>query len=444
MTSPHRFSGNPSSGNSTSRGRSSRSRVSRRDLLRYGVAGASIAALGPFGRGLLPHASGAPLTNHKRVVVIYCYGGYDGLNLLVPITNQAYYDRRPTIQIADTDTLALSDSVDYGWHPNFTRMAGLYNDTDVAAFHKVGYPSANLSHFTSQDIYSWGVRGEFAPLGIPESGWIARYADLFAQTPLGAAALGIGRPLDFEGGSTNPFMATSLQNFDFNAAGLNADEETHRMNAAGAILDAFPGAGEAENDAGTALGQGQDLAQQVQAAVASYSSSFANAYPTTSPGAFLRDAAIMIQAGFETEVFFTGFSGWDTHTNQGAGAGVQANLVTRLDEAIGVFSDDLKEMGVWDDTLILIASEFGRRNFENSSQGTDHGHGNTFVAIGGGVNGGLYGVGPSESDIADNNWLDYGIDFRDIYREAITNHLGEDASAIFPEAQDINNTLGYV
>ena len=120
--------------------------------------------------------------------------------------------------------------------------------------------------------------------------------------------------------------------------------------------------------------------------------------------------------------------------------------MTRLDDALGTFVDDCKGMGVWNDMLILVSSEFGRRNFENGSNGTDHGHGNIFFAIGGRLtqSARLYGPEITETDIADQNWLHYEVDYRDIFREAVTNHLQGDGNTVFPEPQDINTVLGYV
>ena len=429
--------------------------VSRRDILRYTMAGAGIAALGPLGRGLVREASGAPLPNHKRAVSIFGYGGYDGLNLLVPITNNAYYNRRSTIAIQPGNAIDIGEDVaGYRLHPMFQRVAGLYNQGDVAIFRKVGYPQANLSHFISQDIHSWGVRGDFNPLGIDESGWIARYADLYATTPMGAAALGVGRPLEFEGGTTNPFMAASLAGFNFSASSIGTTDHLHRMNALQNVLAGWSGP-TLPTEAKNALDQGLQLADSIQTAVAEYEdpvtgSPFKDAYPVdqnnrlTTPGRYMRDAAILIRGGFETEVFMTGIGGWDTHGNQGNETGTQANLIARLDGAIGTFYDECVDMGIWNDTVILVSTEFGRRNFENGSNGTDHGHGNMFFALGGGVTGGLYGPPVTESDIADNNWLDYGVDYRDVFKELVSDHFGGNGAAVFPEPQDINTVLNYI
>ena len=192
------------------------------------------------------------------------------------------------------------------------------------------------------------------------------------------------------------------------------------------------------------LGQGDQFAGQIQGAVQNFQPAAGVTYPSSSPGRYLEDVATIIQAGFETRIFFTGFGGWDTHGDQGNETGRQADRITRLDEAIGNFVTDIKAMGVWNDTLILVVSEFGRRNFENSSNGTDHGHGNVFFAMGGNVLGGFYGPAITEADISNNGYLGYDIDFRDVYREAIADHLADDPTPIFPETQDINTNIGYL
>ena len=378
----------------------------------------------------------------KRLVVIFAYGGYDGLNLLVPTGNQAYYDRRSSIAVQPGDAIALNSATGYGLNPMFQRVGQLWNtDSAVAAIRRVGYPSQNLSHFISQDIYSHGVRSGFGSLPINPSGWVARVSNDMGLSATGAVAVGVGRPLEMEGATTTPLLASSLTAFRFNLDQSFQNNHRHRLETLRDLVSEFDGS-HLDEEASAALGQGLTLADDIQDAVANYSSTYDATYPTTTPGRFLKDIARLIQGGFDSQIFFTGFGGWDTHSNQGNGAGAQANLIERMDLAIGNFVDDLKEMGVWNDTAILIMSEFGRRNFENGSNGTDHGHGNNHFLIGGDVSGGLHGPDITESQIGDVNWMSYDIDFRDILRDIATNHLGADGNAIFPEAQQFNNTLG--
>ena len=171
--------------------KSPRRGVSRRDVIRYGIASTlGIAALGPLGKGILQSASGDPIPNYKRCIVIYCYGGYDGLQMVVPHGLGEYYTERPGIGIPAASTLSIN-KVGYGLNPGLPTVASCYADGDVAIFQKVGYPDDDLSHFESQNFYSWGVRNGFGPLGIDESGWVARFADLYTNDSLGAISVGV-------------------------------------------------------------------------------------------------------------------------------------------------------------------------------------------------------------------------------------------------------------
>lgn len=421
--------------------------VTRRDVLRYTMAGAGLTALGSLSRGFIRPAEGAPIQGLKRLVVIFASGGYDGLSLVVPYSNSAYYTRRPNISIPPPDAanpaaaLALSGTNAYGFHPRMLRLQGLWNAGQCAAIRKVGYPQENLSHFESTDIYGWGVRGGFGALPIDPSGWIARTSDNMNLSATGAVGIGVGRPLELEGAEATPLLVSNLSSFAFQQSSNSAAGHAHRMTTIQAVLDGYSGS-TLDHEAAEALDQGMALADSIQVAVQSYTSTAV--YPSNSPGSQLRDVARLIQGGFDSQIFFTGIGGFDTHGDQGNGTGFMANLVDRLDQAIGAFADDMVAMGTWNDTVVLVISEFGRRNFQNTSAGTDHGHGNQFIAAGGPLNGGLYGPDITESEIANTSWLGYNIDFRDIYRNLVTNHLGGNGNAVFPEAQQFNNNVELV
>ena len=155
-------------------------------------------------------------------------------------------------------------------------------------------------------------------------------------------------------------------------------------------------------------------------------------YPQAGLGAFLQDAARLIQSSLVgTRVIYTGLGGWDTHSNQ---IGSHERILGTVDQSVAALEQDLKAMGKWEETAICIFTEFGRINFENSSGGTDHGKGSCYLLIGGAVNGGIYGNTPSETQLS-KNWLDMEIDFRNVFAEAIT-WLGFDPDPIFPETYD--------
>ncbi|MHC5012071.1 MAG: DUF1501 domain-containing protein [Planctomycetota bacterium] len=450
--------------------------VTRRDIIRFAAAGMGVAALGPMGAGLLREASGAP-TTQNFTIILNLLGGVDTLNMVIPTSLPEYYTRRfmdpvtglPTgpvsIAIPPGQELSLNGGPGntgvntYGLHPALPNIQQMWDNGDVAILHNMGYPIDNLSHFTSEDIYSLGVRGDFGSLGIPKSGWIARYADNYAPTPMGAVSVGVGRRLDFVGGTSNPFLVNSLATFRYleDTAYLNNHE--YRIEIIRDVLDNFAGTG-LQGDIADAIGQGHDLADQIQAAVADYETFGSTADYRASNGNVynihrsMQDIARLLHFGFESRILYTGFGGYDTHGDQGAGTGRQANLFDRLDTAVEAFRQDAVAMGIWDQTVIILITEFGRRNFQNGSGGTDHGHGASFMAIGGGVTGGMYGNEISSADL-NLDWVgqgssdtDHGTDFRDMYRENLTDHLGADLAGVntdvFPEPQPKNEVLGYI
>lgn len=417
--------------------------LTRRDALRWSLAGVGLMALGPAAR-LLPTAMGAPQPL-KRMVVMNCFGGNDTLNMFVPTTLSPYYTRRTGLALLESECLPLQGTSAYRMHPAMPKIAALWNDGEVAAVNRVGYPKANLSHFESMDIMSFGVRNGFAPLGMPQSGWLARFCDEYAPTPLGAVAVNVGRPRDIVGGATTPLPVSRLSSFKILGAGAGGGSYTpahyHRLAAAKEIISSFSGTGRTAAQK-TALSQAHDLTTQVQSAVTNFTT------PVTYPagnrlGDQMKDIAILIQGGFETRIFYTGFGGFDTHSAQGTAAGAQATLFQRMDDAVGAFVDDMKAMNVWNDMVIVIVTEFGRRNYVNGSLGTDHGHAFTALVLGGRVRGGVYGPLLTEADI-NAEYPSYAVDFRSIYKEVLDRHMNLNPNPVFPEPLAIENTLGLI
>jgi uncharacterized protein (DUF1501 family) len=424
--------------------------ASRRDVLKYTLAGAGLVALGPLHRKWMPEATGAVATQNT-LSIINLFGGNDGLNMVVPRTLPSYFTLRPTIAIPAGQELPLTGgprpTTTYGLNPRLVNIKNLWDEGRVAIVNLVGYPNGNESHFESEDIWSFGMRNGFGGTGFPVSGWIARYADLYAPTPLGAISVGVGRRRDFVGGSTNPLLLNRLRDFRFQVDGAYTNNHAHRMETVRRML-ANAGGGPSA-DARAALDSAHALVDQVQAAIASYTSTVT--YPSGGVGSYMRDIARLIQAGFPTRVFYTGFGGFDTHGEQnavdpttGLVTGQHANLMTSLDNAVAAFVADAKAMGIWANTTIAVISEFGRRNYENGSLGTDHAEAAAMFVIGGSVNGGMYGPDITEAMI-NEEVLEYQVDFRDIYREILSDHLGAGSLAtVFPETQPISTTLGLI
>src|SRR6185295_10205304 len=173
------------------------------------------------------------------------------------------------------------------------------------------------------------------------------------------------------------------------------------------------------------------------AAVGQYTPSIA--YPNNGFGQALQAIAGAMAKGIGTKVFWLQTGGFDTHASQDttADAGAYVRLMVSLNDGLTAFYNDLKNLGLLNDTLLLSFSEFGRRVTENGSKGTDHGAASVLLAMGGGVHGGLFGTAPSLSADAENPTLEnnaadvrYETDFRSVYAKVIDNWLGGDSVGV--------------
>ncbi len=162
------------------------------------------------------------------------------------------------------------------------------------------------------------------------------------------------------------------------------------------------------------------LGEEIRSKTAGFTSS------GTARGEFYR-AAQLASARLGTQIFKVEYGGFDTHGSQ-----IEANarLFPRLDSEFRQFKNDMVNLGLWDRTAVLFYSEFGRRNAENGSPGTDHGHGGHMWLCGPRVRGGLLGQAPTASDLGEDN-LPYYVDFRGVYSQVIRNWLGFDPAPIF-------------
>ena len=418
--------------------------VSRRDLMGGGLAGLGMAMLGPIAAQARAAAPPTPAASKAPniLVIVQLRGGNDGINTIVPVTLSQYAARRPNVGVSEASCLSMASgpyaTATYKMHPAIPNLNALWTAGQLAVVNKIGFPDPNLSHFKSLDTWGLGVRGSFTPLGIPLSGWVARYADAHAPDPFGAVQVGFGRPTALMGGQTMRFMASNLSRYRFNADPSYLSSHAHRLNTVRRILGR--GGSNLPHAAGQAAKLAHDLIDQVQAAVAGYAS--AVTYPNEELANNLRDAATLIQANLGTRIVYTGLDGFDTHGAQGILSGRHPDLLADVDAALAAFEQDLKAMGVWDQTTIALVSEFGRRNYDNNSGGTDHGMGNCMMLTGGAIRGGIYGTDLTNADLLSDN-LPWEIDFRTIYGEIMAQHMGvADVDAIFPEPGSVGTPLG--
>lgn len=401
----------------------------RRKLLKYGLGTAGLTALGP-----MANIAQAMADNRKFVVLVNLDGGNDSLNTVVPLNIGAYHDRRPSLAIdtpLDLTTGAAATS-EYGLHPNLTGLQALHGEGSLAMIQKVGYPNANKSHFTSKDVFHTGDTSSLS--ANDKTGWVARYAQLYNKHSLGCISVGYNAKA-LQGPDVNLLQMSKLSSFSYKTDSRYAGESSRRLAIAKAMLERHSGTGNSQA-VKNAIQAGHQNIEKIEQIVSSYVPNVA--YDDSRFGQSMEGIAQLIHGGgLGTDIYYTGLGGFDTHSGQGATGGRHPNLMTDLNSGLEAFANDMKALGKWQDCVIVVFSEFGRRNFENGSGGTDHGAGQTMLVTGGAVSGGSYGSDLVTADIRDEANLPMEVDFRQVFSEIITTHLGKDAGPVFPDPDQL-------
>jgi uncharacterized protein (DUF1501 family) len=398
--------------------------LSRRVFLKNGAF--AFVSLG-FAPSFMARTAAAASGRSKQLIAIFQRGAVDGLSVVVPHGEAEYYHARPSIAIARPnggDAAAIDLDGFFGFNPRLRPLKALWDARLLAVVHACGSPDSTRSHFDAQDYM------ESATPGVKSTadGWLNRY--LQSQhadhpTPFRAVALTPQLPRMLQG--TAPALAVSqLAQFGIRAGQasetVGASFEAEYAAAADAVLN---GTGREAFDA---------IKMLKVADPAKYEPEHGADYPRSAFGQSLRQIAQLSKSNVGLEVAFADVGGWDTHVNQGAGQGQLANRLDDFGRSIAALVVDLGDRMA--DTVVLTMSEFGRAVNENGNRGTDHGHGNAMMVIGGNVRGGrVYGRWPG-LDVEqryDRRDLAVTTDFRDVFGEIVTRHLGlGDAHAIFP------------
>ena len=361
-------------------------------------------------------------TNKERsLVVIELNGGNDALNTLVPFNNGLYYDNRPGIGIPPEEVLPLDG--EYGFNPNMAEVKGLWDRGELAVIHGIGYPQPNRSHFRSRDIWYTAE-----PESIGTQGWLGaaiRDLDGRGENVLTGVNFGRGLPRALVCKGVPVASVGNLETY-----GLLPDiaDENVRLQALDALGRMYGPAGgrdivaQALSENGSQALLGADI---LRTAPERYESSIE--YADTPIARSLKSAAQVMSAGLGTRILYAQHGSFDTHSNE---LQSHAKLWQDVSAAIGDFTADLKEQQLWQDTLVLVWSEFGRRVHDNGT-GCDHGSGGVALVLGGAVQGGQFGQYPSlrEADLSEGD-LAYTTDFRSTYATILDRWLGLDPDPI--------------
>lgn len=361
------------------------------------------------------------------LVILQLAGGNDGLNTIVPFTDDAYYRARPTIGIGKDKVLKISDSL--GFHPRLVNMRKFLDDGHLSIVQGVGYPNPNRSHFRSTEIWQTATDADKTS----SNGWLGRYFDscckgddpavgvsIGNQTPQAFAAsepkgISFSRPEQFRfltGQSADP---AATEEFFRNLNESNADSND------GGSIEMLRGAADGGGDT-TAFLRRTALDAQMSSDKVLEITSRSRApvtYPNGNLASSLNLVARLIGGGMPTRVYYVGQGGYDTHANQ---AGAHDQLIGDLDASLAAFVADLKAQGNFNRVVLMTFSEFGRRVAENGSGGTDHGAAAPLFVIGENVNPGLYGKAPSLTKLHDGDLI-HNTDFRSVYATVLENWL---------------------
>jgi len=397
--------------------------VTRRVFLKS--SGMAMVTLG-FAPSFLARTVAAAGARRKLLIAIFQRGAVDGLNMIVPYGETEYYKLRPSIAIARPgggDAAAVDLDGFFGLHPRMAALKPHWDNRSLAIVHAAGSPDNTRSHFDAQDYMESATPG----VKSTRDGWLNRYMQVAHthDTPLSAVAMTRQMPRSLQG--VAPALAMGSVG-EFAVRGTMGAQETFEEAYAKAADHVLKGTA---NEAFEAM---RTLSSKTGGRA--YRPANGAQYPRTPFGQSLQEIARLAKADVGLEIAFAESGQWDHHVNEGGATGQIANRLNDFASGIAALATDLGEQMA--DTIILTMSEFGRSVLENGSRGTDHGHGNAMMLIGGGVRGGkIYGDWPGlrEDQRHDGRDLKVTTDFRDVFGEIVVRHLGASeklAAQVFP------------
>lgn len=394
----------------------------RREFLTSGLGIVGIGAALP--NFLLRSALGGPQaqSDQRIVVSLLLTGGPDGLSVVPPYADEAYYRLRPKLALPADSLIKLNDQV--GLHPKLTAFKALLDAGQMATVLGMGYPNFDLSHFVSRDIWQSCARRN-------KTGWLGRYLDqTFPDDPSPTLNVAVGPdrfPLILQGQRHPGVGFASPASFRYSALSDAAGQAAYRQMNDFALARS---AGDLQFVSRTAV-NANAASEQLSALAGNYQTPVS--YPDTEFGNAVRMIAALINGKMNTRAYFAAqgiaqFGGFDTHADQSRRL---ATLLEELNETVGAFYQDLKRCGNDERVLTFTFSEFGRRVQENYSGGTDHGQAQPMFLFGPMVKPGVHGTQPSLTDLDTPKGLEDGggnlkmqVDFRSVYAAILEKWLG--------------------
>jgi len=395
--------------------------TSRRALL---LGGASFAA-----SAYLPRFARAADGRDPRLIVVILRGALDGLATVAPIGDPDYAALHGSIALTrDGPHAGLMLDGFFTLHPAMPEFARMYQDKHAAVIHAVATPYRDRSHFDGQDVLESG----FAGAGRMQSGWLNRALEVLprGERVMSALAVGPTTPLVLRGAApTVGWAPVTLPQADDDTAMRLADLYRHRDPALAAAL--------AQGLQLDKVAQGDDIKPK------------RGANGIAAMRLVARGAAKLMAGDDGPRIAALAFDGWDTHANEGGAVGRLAQLLGGLDGALAEFESGLGTR--WRDTVVVVATEFGRTARINGTDGTDHGTGTIALLAGGAVRGGrVFSEWPSlkPASLYEGRDLAPTTDLRAVLKGLLHDHLGIAervlAESVFPESAAVRPMQGLV
>jgi len=385
--------------------------MKRRDFIKQSTLASSLFFVPSFVKAFENVAT--TKLGYKKLVIIQLAGGNDGLNTIIPYTNDLYYKNRPSLAISKKNVLKVSDEI--GFHKNLAPLKNLYDQGNLTIINNVGYPNPNRSHFRSTDIWqSASNSSEYLT-----TGWLGRYIDQYGKAPYTGIELDDSLSLILKGkningiATRNPKILYANTETPYFKKLINYQTEEHLSEHNLGYL--YKTVIDAKSSAKYIFEKTNTFKSKME-------------YPKNPFGKQLKTTAEFINSHIESKVYYVSMGGFDTHASQ---ATKQAKLLKTYSEAIAVFVEDLKKNDTFKDTLIITFSEFGRRVKQNAGGGTDHGAANNVFIIGDALNKkGFYNEMPNLDQLDKNGDLIHTVDFRSVYATVLDKWLAVDDSKI--------------
>lgn len=393
-------------------------------LRRKFVTGVTAMGMGllPLGRTAWAVMSGVPDLSSRRLIVIFLRGAVDGLSVVVPYADPGYYQARSSIALRrpGMDGGVIDLDGHFGLHPALNPLIPLWQSGKLGFIHASGLTDGTRSHFDAQDYMESATPG----LKNTPDGWLNRLVgalmDGYGNTADPMRAVSIGAVLPRICSGRNPVVNL--------APGKGLSQSTLLDHSK--VADAFSALYSGNDKMSSAYQESRQIHREVTDALTSAPAqremqAANNGAPL--PNGFPDDAArlaLLLRHDPRVRVAFMALGGWDTHANQGADTGQLANRLAPLGLGLHQLAAGLGP--VFDDTVVVVMSEFGRTVQQNGNAGTDHGHGNAMWLMGGQVVGGkVHGRWPGLDARSLHEGRDLAIttDFRQLLTEVCERHL---------------------